>query len=226
MDGLRERKKLQTRRVIADAALRLFRARGFDAVTVDEVAQAAQVSKKTVFNYYPTKEDLLFPKVDRREAMLVDALAAVGPELSLVESFRQLCLEHSRLIQRLRRDTEQGEQSVFEMIQQHPALRRKLHENDARLTRRVAEGLAALSGRPVEDPVVVTVAETLLAAQRALYRGLRRRVAAGGTDEAIAADYRRDVDRVFGLLAHGLDAGDAFAGVSIAGRAEFSPSGD
>lgn len=217
MDGLRERKKLQTRRVIADAALRLFRARGFDAVTVDEVAQAAQVSKKTVFNYFPTKEDLVFPKVDRRAELLAEALAAVGPELSLVESFRRLCLRQTRFIERLRSEVEQGERSVFEMIQSHPALRRKLHENDARLTRRVAEGLAGLTGRPVDDPVVVTVSETLLAAQTSLYRSLRVRVAAGGSDEEIAADYRSDVHRVFDLLGRGLDAVVPFAPRPVAG---------
>jgi AcrR family transcriptional regulator len=220
VDGLRERKKSQTRRVIAEAALRLFRARGFDTVTVDEVAQAAQVSKKTVFNYFPTKEDLLFPRADRREELLVEALAAVGPQLSLVESFRQLCLRQIRAVERLRHEVEQGEQSVFEMVHRHPALRRKLHENDARLTRRVAEGLAELSGRPVEDPVVVTVSETLLAAQQSLYRNLRARVAAGGSDEEIAADYRDDVHRLFDLLAHGLDAEDAFAPSPDAGTGE------
>jgi AcrR family transcriptional regulator len=212
--------------MIADAALRLFRARGFDAVTVDEVAQAAQVSKKTVFNYYPTKEDLLFPQVDRRAALLVEALDAVGPELSLVESFRQLCLRQTRFIERLRGEAEQGELSVFQIIQRHPALRRKVHENDARLTRSVAEGLAALSGRPVEDPVVATVAATLLAAQGSLYRGLRARVAAGGTDEEIAEGYREDVHRVFDLLAHGLDTGNGLAGNGFAPRPDAGAGGE
>jgi DNA-binding LacI/PurR family transcriptional regulator len=56
----RERKKAETRRAIADAALRLFTLRGFDAVTVNEVAEAADVSAKTVFNYFPVKEQLFF----------------------------------------------------------------------------------------------------------------------------------------------------------------------
>ena len=57
--GLRERKKEQTRQLIAETARRLFSERGFDRVTVAEVARAAEVSEQTVFNYFPTKEDLV-----------------------------------------------------------------------------------------------------------------------------------------------------------------------
>ncbi|MEV8373402.1 helix-turn-helix domain-containing protein [Kribbella sp. NPDC056861] len=58
--GRRERKKLQTRQVISDVATTLFMERGFDQVTVAEVAKAADVAVQTVFNHFPTKEDLLF----------------------------------------------------------------------------------------------------------------------------------------------------------------------
>ena len=75
--GLRESKKLHTRQQIADEAMRLFVTRGFDHVTVAEVAAAAGVSEKTVFNYFPTKEDLFFDEVPKREAALVEAIS--GP---------------------------------------------------------------------------------------------------------------------------------------------------
>ncbi len=58
--GLRERKKRQTGALIAGEAHRLFSDRGFDAVTVAEVARAADVSEGTVYNYFPTKEDLFY----------------------------------------------------------------------------------------------------------------------------------------------------------------------
>ena len=60
MAGLREWKKQHTRERIASEAMRLFVTRGFDHVTVAEVAEAAEVSEKTVFNYFPAKEDLFF----------------------------------------------------------------------------------------------------------------------------------------------------------------------
>ena len=60
MEGLRERKKRETREAIAAAAMALFLEHGFDAVTVADVARAADVSEKTVFNYFATKEDLVF----------------------------------------------------------------------------------------------------------------------------------------------------------------------
>src|SRR5260370_13197858 len=58
--GLRERKKLRTRQLIAETARRLFVERGFDAVSVAAVARAAEASEATVFNYFPTKEDLVY----------------------------------------------------------------------------------------------------------------------------------------------------------------------
>src|SRR3954470_1538131 len=72
--GLRERKKRQTRELIAATAQGLFRERGFDAVTVDEVAGQAGVSRKTVFNYFATKEDLFFSGLELFEERLLAAI--------------------------------------------------------------------------------------------------------------------------------------------------------
>jgi len=63
--GLRARKKAQTRDLIAETARRLFEERGFDAVTVAEVARKAEVAEKTVFNYFPAKEDLFYSRLEQ-----------------------------------------------------------------------------------------------------------------------------------------------------------------
>ena len=82
--GLRESKKLRTRQVIADESMRLFAQNGFDRVTVSEIAAAAGVSEKTVFNYFPTKEDLFFDEVPKRAEALVAAIRDREPEESIL----------------------------------------------------------------------------------------------------------------------------------------------
>src|SRR5436305_11270072 len=89
MTGLRQEKKEQLRQAIADAALRLFVERGFDHVTVAEVADAAGVSEKTVFNYFPTKEDLFFDEAPARRAALVAAVLERKPGWSVFAALRE-----------------------------------------------------------------------------------------------------------------------------------------
>lgn len=79
MDGLRERKKARVREEIAGAALRLFLERGFEATTIDDIAAAAEVGRRTVFRYFPTKEDVAFPDYAARLARF-EALLCQGGE--------------------------------------------------------------------------------------------------------------------------------------------------
>lgn len=87
--GLRERKKLETRTRIADAAMRLFAERGFDQTTVADVAAAADVSVKTVFNYFPAKEELFFDRADAVERLWLDAVADRTPGEPLLAGLRR-----------------------------------------------------------------------------------------------------------------------------------------
>jgi AcrR family transcriptional regulator len=80
--GLRERKKAQTRRALQDAALELFVRQGFERTTVEEIAEACDVSPRTFFRYFPTKEDVLFADSQQRCAGLVEVLASQPPDLA------------------------------------------------------------------------------------------------------------------------------------------------
>src|SRR4029453_10047725 len=93
--GLRERKKQQTRQTIAEAAKRLFLERGFDQVSVAEVARAADVSEQTVFNYFPTKEDLVFERMDTFENELLAAVQDRPEGESALQAFVRFILDRS-----------------------------------------------------------------------------------------------------------------------------------
>src|ERR687883_1607096 len=85
--GLRERKKQRPRQLIADTARRLFAERGFDAVTVAEIAREAEVAPATVFNYFPTKEDLFYSRLEAFEDELLAAIRDREPGQSVLAAF-------------------------------------------------------------------------------------------------------------------------------------------
>src|SRR6476659_1656617 len=91
--GLRERKKQQTRQLIAETARRLFGERGFERVTVAEVARAAEVSEQTVFNYFPTKEDLVYWRLQSFEDELLGTIRTRAPGESGLSAFGRFVRE-------------------------------------------------------------------------------------------------------------------------------------
>jgi AcrR family transcriptional regulator len=94
--GLRERKKAQTRRRISDVATRLFITRGFEQVSVAEVAEAAEVSKMTVFNYFPRKEDLILDRHTELIDLLTDSIRGRAEGESPLAALRQLLVGIAR----------------------------------------------------------------------------------------------------------------------------------
>ncbi|GII31366.1 TetR family transcriptional regulator [Planotetraspora mira] len=92
-DGLRERKKLQTRRAIFGVALELFRERGFDNVSVAEIAAKAGISKMTVFNYFPTKEDIVLGPMEEHVGDPAAIAEGRAPGEPIVAAFRRTFLE-------------------------------------------------------------------------------------------------------------------------------------
>ncbi|MFI9205389.1 TetR/AcrR family transcriptional regulator [Streptomyces sp. NPDC053048] len=141
--GLRERKKIQTRRAIRRAAYRLFEEYGYDATPVDRIAEAADVSPSTVFRYFPAKEDLVL----RREHDPLPATAVLARPAgeSPMEAVRQGVVEAVR--QALESDPAELKQSA-RIIHDVPALRGRAAEAGTETCRLLAAALAERTGRP------------------------------------------------------------------------------
>jgi AcrR family transcriptional regulator len=91
--GLRERKKLMTRRAILDVAEEMFADRGYDNVTVAEIADAVNISAKTVFVYFPSKEDLVFDDEDSVRDAIVAAVRDRAPGTTPLDAMAEYTRE-------------------------------------------------------------------------------------------------------------------------------------
>ncbi|XVV02592.1 TetR/AcrR family transcriptional regulator [Actinosynnema sp. CA-248983] len=195
--GLRARKKQQTRENISNQATRLFLDRGFDKVTIADVAEAAQVAKMTVTNYFPRKEDLALDL----GGVFVDMLARTVRERPPGES--ALTALHRAYADAVdRRDPVIGFSGpeFARMIADSPALVSRLREfHDDRETA-LAEALAeATAARP--DDLRPRVAAALLGGvHRLLFDETLRRTVAGEPNDEIAAALADHVDTAFGVL--------------------------
>ena len=96
--GLRELKKEQTRQHIADTAWQLFVDRGFDQVSVAQVARAAQVAEATVFNYFPSKEDLFYSRLESFWTRLAAEVSARPPGQPVLAAFQAALLADGGLL--------------------------------------------------------------------------------------------------------------------------------
>ena len=201
-NGLRERKKERTRRLIADTAQALFRERGFDSVTVAEIAAAADVSEGTVFNYFPAKEDLFWSGMDVFEARLVEAVAARPEGVTVLDAFRTVVLDGiPRLAEPSRAAVIAAARAT---IHASGALRAREREIVARYTAELADVIAADTRARPDDAEPLAAAAALMGAQRALVGYVHERVAAGERGPKLAAATRAQGRRVFALLEQGL----------------------
>jgi AcrR family transcriptional regulator len=203
--GLRERKKEATRRLIAEAARRLFAERGFEAVTVAEVARAADVAEKTVFNYFPTKEDLFYANMEAFEDRLLAAIRGRPSGETVLTAFRRFFLAPGGVLA-LDDDAEATDRlrSVTRVITASPALLARERQVHARYTDALAELLAQETG---EEPGAVepwVAAHALLGVHRALIEHVRRRALAGADAPAIARELQDEGTKAIALLERGL----------------------
>jgi AcrR family transcriptional regulator len=200
--GLRERKKQRTRETIAAAAMELFAERGFDAVTVAEVAQAADVSTATVFNYFPTKEDLVYDRFEAFEQELLAAIRERPAGESVLDAFGRFILDRAR--QGAGRDFGKRVATTARIITGSPALLARERQIVGRYADALAELIAAETGAAADDLRPRVAAGSLMAVHRGLIDYARRRALSGRASSKLAADLEAEGTRALELLRDGL----------------------
>ena len=185
--GLRERKKLRTRQLIADTAMRMFAERGFDAVPVAAVARAAEVSEATVFNYFPTKEDLVYRGMEAFEAELLAAVRDRPAGDSIVTAFGRFVLQPRGFLAAPDEESVHYLIAVAKMIPASPALLARERQILDRYTASLAALIAADTAAEPGDLRPGAVARALIGTHQTLIELVRRRLAEGPVDPADVA---------------------------------------
>jgi AcrR family transcriptional regulator len=148
--GRRDRKKAATRQAISDVATRLFVERGFEKVSVAEIAREAAVARKTVFNYFPRKEDLVFDREEEARALVREALAGRGrqPPVRAFQALVRTLVEKQHPLFRIT-----GRPIRFwRTVAESPALTTRARELQVTLADDLAGMLSDAAGRPPADP--------------------------------------------------------------------------
>ncbi|MFG2789208.1 TetR/AcrR family transcriptional regulator [Streptomyces sp. NPDC048419] len=200
--GLRERKKRQTAMRIWQVAVDLFVERGFDDVSVQEIADAAEVSKMTVFNYFGTKEDLVFRPMEEHFGDAARAVRERAPGESAVQAVRKQFLEMVET-----RDPSIGlnpqpfARQIRQLVRDTPVLM----ERAVLAAQQGTRDLAALLAEETGDLMLATVAAAMLSAARnALVEEHHLRIGEGEHVDAVAADAAERAEQAFALVERGL----------------------
>src|SRR5215216_4795741 len=151
MTGLRERKKEQTRQLIAETARRLFAERGFERVPVAEIARAADVSEQTVFNYFPTKEDLVYWRTGSFEEELLTAIRERAPGESVLAAFGRFVREPRGLLATNDAEAQERLVQLTRMIAESRSLRMREQQIFDGYTTSLAALIAEESGADLSD---------------------------------------------------------------------------
>jgi AcrR family transcriptional regulator len=144
--GLRERKKARTRAAIQEHALRLFRENGYEATTVEQIAEAAEVSPSTFFRYFPTKEDVV--AYDALDPLVMAAWRSQPNDLSPIAAIRVAMREVAESMTTSQVDELMDRGRLLYSV---PELRQAAISELLRSGAMVAEELAARLGRPADD---------------------------------------------------------------------------
>ena len=151
--GLRERKKARTRAAIRQHALRLFREQGYQATTVEQIAEAAEVSPSTFFRYFPTKEDVVLQ--DDVDILTLELFEAQPAELSPIGAFRAAWAATGAALTATELDRLRETTALTLSV---PELRARSIDEFARTIGVMAEALAKRTGRKPDDFAVRNIA--------------------------------------------------------------------
>jgi AcrR family transcriptional regulator len=199
--GLRERKKRATRDAIAASARRLFAERGFDAVTVAEIALAANVSEKTVFNHFAAKEDLVFAGGEARLAQLHADIAGRPPGMSVLDVFRA---NSEAMLDVVAAGESEDRLVVPRIVRGSPVLQERLAARWERDAEVLAAAIAEATGADDDDIVPAVVARALASTLLTIFRAVFAGLLAGEDPEHLAARLRPEAARAYDRLAAGL----------------------
>jgi AcrR family transcriptional regulator len=199
--GLRERKKRAARQTIAATARRLFAERGFDAVTVAQVATAADVSEKTVFNHFPTKEDLAFAGREEGIAQFVAAIAGRPPGSSVLDVFRA---QTHTVLDVFVAGGDQDLLAVARIVRGSRELQERLTVGWEAGAAAITAAIAETSGVDDDDLMPAIVARILWFTHRSIFLAALTGLVAGEDGAHLAARLRATADRAYDQLAAGL----------------------
>jgi AcrR family transcriptional regulator len=197
--GLRDEKRRQVRRHIAEVATGLFLDRGFARVTIAEVARTAEVSVNTVYTYFPSKEDLVFypqeASAQRMVEMVRDRLPGESAAAAVLGALRGELGHGERMI-----GLTEGFGRFLEMVRAEPTLAVRLDSIGREMVDALAATLAAETGAAPGDRLPRLVAAQLGWAQEQLFREVLERSRAGERPQSIAQAALDLLDTLQGLL--------------------------
>jgi AcrR family transcriptional regulator len=202
--GLRELKKQRTRQLISDAAFELFTTDGFDQVSVAAIARRAEVSEATVFNYFRTKEDLIFSQLRQFEAALVNAIRDRPVGETVIAAFGAFIRHNQGLLGSRRPEDAARLATVSRLINDSPALRRRERQVYDDYADLLARFLAEESAARTTDLRPWIVANALIGVHRAVVGYVRAEVLAGRGGAALLRRARTHAEQALVTLNEGL----------------------
>ena len=203
-EGLRERKKRLTRQHISDTATWMFVARGFDEVRVAEIAAEAGVSEKTVFNYFPTKESLVFDRTDDLVDGIREALTGRGPDESPTQAIVAFIERECAFFDQLGPEWRPMFLAFMRLIEDTPALRVAQHQVAVRLVEVTRDALAESVGVDPRDPEPLVAAQALMGLWEVQTASRERHIREGTPHDEFLDAVMEETRRAARLLDSGL----------------------